>query len=249
MPAAWELLIPQDENGNPLPQKFLAVLVPHTGTVSTEWCLKMKDLPLPVGSQMFFSRGMPLDVTRETMIKTALDYGFEWLLFLDADVLLPDKAIENLFSHKLPIINGMYKAKKPGGFFWGAWCKIITEDKKEAFAPIANWSGRVIEVDVVGCGCMLVHRSVFDRIQEVYPHLPLFFWSKDRNPRVLDSMGLPDPLMRDVSEDFWFCLLAKKCGFHIMVDTEIKCRHISTVSIGEDTVAVPGVTGVTMPGV
>ena len=50
---------------------------------------------------------------------------------------------------------------------------------------------------------------------------------------LLKSMDLPDPLMNEVSEDFYFCLLAKKCGFQVIVDTEIKCGHISTVKIEE----------------
>ena len=234
MPAAWEMLAPPQE-------KVLAVLIPHTGEVSSEWCMKFRDMQLPAGSQIFMSRGMPIDVSRETMVKTALDAGFEWIFFLDSDVILPDKCIENLFSHNLPFVCGMYKAKKPGGFFWGAWMKVKTPEGTEAFAPIATWTGRTVEVDVVGAGCMLVHRSVFGKIKETYPHLPLFYWAKERNPRVLDEMGLPDPLMRDVSEDFWFCLLAKKCGFHVVIDTDVKCKHISTVAIDETLVTLPGV--------
>jgi len=236
MPASWELLQPAGAG-----EKLLAVLIPHTGTVSSEWAMKFRDYPLPAGSQIFMSRGMPIDTTRDSMVKDALKMGFEYIFFWDSDVLLPDNAFTNLFSHNFPLINGMYKAKKPTGFYWDAWKKIKTPEGKEAFAPIATWVGRVVEVDVVGAGCMLVHRSVFEKIKSVYPATPFFYWSRDRDPRVLDAMGLPDPLLRDVSEDFWFCILAKKCGFPILVDTDVRCRHISVVSIGEDTVSLPGV--------
>jgi hypothetical protein len=91
---------------------------------------------------------------------------------------------------------------------------------------------------------MLVHRSVFEKIRETYPHLPWFYWAKDRHPRVLDAMGVPDPLMKEVSEDFWFCLLAKKCGFHVIIDTTVKCKHISVIAVDENTV-----DGITLPGV
>ena len=247
VPPAWELV---SLNGEPLQvnpgQKTLAICIPHTGEVSSEWCLRFKNLQLPVGSQVFMSRGMPIDVTRESMVKNALDQGFEWIFFLDSDVIIPDGTFEKLFSHKQPLVNGMYKAKKPGGFFWAAWIRTKVEDKNitatgEAFAPVASWEGRLIAVDVIGTGCMLVHRSVFEKISATYPGLPWFFWSKERSPALLKSMDLPDPLMNEVSEDFYFCLLAKKCGFQVIVDTEIKCGHISTVKIEESTVTLPGV--------
>jgi hypothetical protein len=110
-PAAWEMLTPVGADGQPLPQKVLAVLVPHTGSVSSEWSMKFREMPLPPGSQIFFSRGMPIDVTRENMVKAALDFGFEWMFFLDSDVILPPDAIKKLLSHNLPLACGMYKAR------------------------------------------------------------------------------------------------------------------------------------------
>lgn len=252
MPAAWEIATIREgnkpieiDNGQP---KTLAVLVPHTGEVSTEWCLKFKNIQMPMGSQVFMSRGMPIDVTREAMVRSALQHGFEWIFFLDSDVIMPDDAIPKLLSHNQPFINGIYKAKKPGGFFWAAWMRTkiegnstVPDGVKEAFAPIATWDGRLISVDVIGTGCMLVHRSVFEKILATYPDLPLFFWTKDRNESLKKCMNFPDPLMTEVSEDFYFCLLAKKCGFQVVIDTEVKCGHISTVKIEESTVTLPGV--------
>ena len=251
MPSAWEMFVVDGDynlqpKSMPAGQNTLAVCIPHTGEVTTEWCLNFKNMILPIGSQVFMSRGMPIDVTRESMVRSALANGFEWIFFLDSDVILPQGSIEKLFSHKQPFINGLYKAKKPGGFFWAAWMRTKIDDKKiaangEAFAPIASWEGRLITVDVIGTGCMLVHRSVFEKIMAKFPNLPLFFWSKERNPDLLKSMNFPDPLMNEVSEDFYFCILAKLAGFPPIVDTEVKCGHISTVKIEENMVTLPGV--------
>jgi hypothetical protein len=249
VPAAWEFfasvpnILEPDVNlkVSAAPGRVLAVLVPHTGEVSSEWCLRFKEIQMPPGSQVFMSRGMPIDVTRESMVDAALKQGFEWIFFLDSDVILPDKALEKLFSHKQPLINGMYKAKKPGGFFWAVWMRIKSPEGKEAFAPISTWTGRLIQCDVIGTGCMLVHRSVFEKIREKFPGIPLFLWTKDRNPKLLDKLDLPDPLMREVSEDFFFCLLAKLSGFPMIVDTEIKCGHISVIKVDESTVTLPSV--------
>ena len=263
MPAAWEMIdlnrppsqgdaqvmgkptvvgqiAPPQPNGAQPNQKRLAILIPHTGEVSSEWCLMFREIPLPAGSQIFMSRGMPIDVTRESMVKAALDNGFEWIFFLDSDVILPKDALQKLFDDKNPLVCGLYKGKKPNGFFWAAWMKGKTPEGKEAFVPVASWSGRLFEVDVIGTGCMLIHRSVFEGIR-AKTDLPFFLWTKERQPALLDKMNIPDPMMREVSEDFWFCLLAKHCGFKVVVDGDVKCGHITTVKLTEQMVTLPGV--------
>jgi hypothetical protein len=264
MPAAWEMVAPapsqpqhvsSDVMGTatvvgqpgaaqlvnaPPNQKKLAVLIPHQGEVSSEWCLMFRETPLPQGSQIFMSRGMPIDVTRESMVNTALAAGFEWIFFLDSDVILPKDVFQKLFSHNLQLVCGLYKAKKPNGFFWAAWMKGKDNTGKDAFVPVASWTCRLFEVDVIGTGCMLVHRSVFEEIRKK-TDLPFFMWSKERNPTLLDKMGIPNPMMREVSEDFWFCMLARHCGFKIVVDGEVKCGHITTVKLTEQSVTLPGV--------
>lgn len=220
--------------------KRVAILVPHTGEVSSEWCLMFREFPLPPGSQIFMSRGMPIDVTRESMVNAALAAGFEWLFFLDSDVTIPIDTLQKLLSHNLPIVCGLYKAKKPNGFFWAAWMRGSDPTGKMAFVPVASWSGRLFEVDVIGAGCMLIHRKVFEEIRKK-TDLPFFLWTKERNQTLLDKLDVPEPLMKQVSEDFWFCMLAKHTGFQIVVDGEVKCGHISTVKVTEQNVTLPGV--------
>ena len=268
MPAAWELVksntgqTTQPSNSNVVgkptvigqitptvdanvqrAERVLAVLIPHTGSMSSEWTLMLREMPLPQGSQVFMSRGMPIDVIWDSMVKTVLDLGFEWIFFLDSDVILPKDALQNLISHNLPLVSGLYKAKKPNGFFWAAWMKGKTPEGKEAFVPIASWTDRLFEVDVIGCGCMLINRKVFEGIR-AKTDLPFFMWSKDRNPELLSKMNIPTslmPLMGEISEDFWFCLLAKHCGFPVVADGNVLCGHLATVKITDKTVTLPGV--------
>jgi hypothetical protein len=256
MPAAWELLqqeplgkqsigtattvAPPQAVAGQRPENKLAIIIPHTGEVSSEWCFMFRDLQLPPGCQFFASRGMPIDVTRSAVTHTVLDAGFEWLFFLDSDVIPPRDVLQMLFSHQLPIVSGLYRAKKPDLIQWAAWMRGKDPNGKEAFLPVANWSQRLFKVDVVGMGCILVHRKVFDTIREK-TDLPFFFWSKERNPALLDKMGIPDPLMREVSEDFWFLLLAKQYGFDTVCDGDIKCGHITVTKLTEKTRTLPSV--------
>ena len=260
MPAIWEMvqIVPAESVGNvtsgkeiiggdvprsniPSNNKFFVILIPHTGEVSTEWAIMLRNLQMVQGSHFTTSRGSPIDVTRDQMVNMALEQGFEWMFFLDSDVLPPVDVLPKLLAHNLPIVAGMYKARKHEGFTWAAWMRGVTADQKIAFAPIQSWGGATLfECDVTGAGCLLVHRSVFLKIKEMYPDLPLFYWANNRTADVLDKMNIPDPAMREVSEDFWFCLLAKKCGFKIVMDPGVRCGHLSVVKIGTDSITLPG---------
>ena len=104
MPASWEIY--EARQGGILPRrtpfdrKFLAVLVPHTGEVPAEFSHRLAYLRMPPNSEIFMSKEIPLDVSRENMARRALDAGFEWLFFLDSDVLPPENVFEELFSVK-----------------------------------------------------------------------------------------------------------------------------------------------------
>jgi hypothetical protein len=230
MPAIWEIINPgKKQNGN----GKVAVLIPAAGEVSIEWMAMMRSLEAP-NSSLITTKGYPLDLARDLQVNQALEQGFEWLFFLDSDVIPPKNVIPVFLSTGIPIISGMYTAKRvyPTPLCWSMWGLSPTPcpEKGEFFAPVEKWEGRNICVDVVGCGCLLVHRSVFESIREKYPNYPFFFWTKDRFPGILDIMNLPDEKYRYVSEDFWFCLLAKECGFKIIVDTECKCDHLGDVT-------------------
>jgi hypothetical protein len=252
MPFAWEIVKmpsgPDDPAVSPLayraeepakkdPDKFLAVIIPNTGTVSIDWFMHFRSLKWPKGSGVFVSKLPAVDVARDSSALLAVERGYEWLFFLDSDVMLPPDAIEKLLNANLPIVNGMYVSKKkPGeGFLWDLWIRVRDAVGEKGLTQVISWGNeRYVRADVVGAGCMLVHRSVFEKIQEKYPKIPWFFFANGRKlVDFFDVKLLPDPFMVAVSEDFWFCLLAKAAGFDIIVDTSVKCGHIGTMELNE----------------
>ncbi len=74
-------------------------------------------------------------------------------------------------------------------------------------------------------------------MRKKYPAIPWFLHCTRRgyNPK-----DFPDPMMYNVSEDIFFCLFAKACGFSVIIDTTVKCGHIATVILVDDGVMIPG---------
>jgi len=205
-----------------------------------EWAIKFKELLLPEGSNIFLVRGMPIDVARNTLVDMALKEGYKFILFVDSDVVLPRDAVLTLLSHRLPIVSGIYRAKKREGFYWCAYVESEVEidgKKERKFLPVESFNGRLVRVDMVGMGNCLIHADVFKFIRK-RTDLPFFLWTKDRSEKELDKLGVPTEL-RNLSEDFYFCRLAKLVGnFDIYVDTQVVGHHIGTLKLREDGISV-----------
>lgn len=199
MAASWEI-----QAG-----KQVLVVILTREMSSTAWAFGFRNLIIP-GTYTGLS-GMPFDHARNVGCKKVLENGFEWLFFLDDDIIAPPDTIPRLMAHKQPIVSGLYYRrnspivpvmlrKKPEGTTW------VTEFKVPD----------LIEVDYVGAGCLLIHNSVLRKLPPINQTNHYFDWRVDR-------VDLPEK--ERISEDFAFNDHAQKHGYKILVDTSIGCKH------------------------
>ena len=180
--------------------------------VSTTWAINFRNLQIP-GSYTFVT-GMPFDHARNTGCQKLLELGWEWLFFLDDDVLCPADTIPRLMAHKLPIVSGMYYRRAE------PLVPVMLkekEDKKGYDWITAYAQNSLVEVDLVGCGCLLIHRDLLTKYPPVSKNCRWFEWR-------CDHMDLP-PNER-TSEDFTYMRYIREKGEKIFVDTSIVCRHV-----------------------
>jgi hypothetical protein len=76
----------------------------------------------------------------------------------------------------------------------------------------------LLEVDATGAACLLVHRTVFEKIATEYA--PPLTW-------FAESVAFGQVW----SEDITFCVRARAAGFQTVVDCDVKLGHIKPVSI------------------
>ena len=95
----------------------------------------------------------------------------------------------------------------------------------------------LIDVDVVGAGCLLLSRGFL----ESFPPLDArrgkhwFDWRVDAR----DTGTFPPNMC--MSEDFTMCAAARQLGIPVLVDTSIQCDHVGLAQFNKNSV-VPAVT-------
>jgi len=233
----------------------IAILVPHTGNISTEWSeFFFNRLVKPRGTIILFGRGTPWDVCRESLVNEALEKGATRIFFLDSDVV-PNRNDVILYlmsvqdSFNVDVVSGIYWTKQPNPVL-AAWVRTDA-----GYVPISpNQPSNYVEVDVVGTGCCLIKSDVFYKIPK-----PWFFWWQKREylipvkyeDLIAISKGNKQLLKKykefyeyslKGSEDFYFFEKLKFYGGKIIVCMDLKCSHIGGYKMsGEGFITTPSI--------
>lgn len=157
--------------------------------------------------------------------------GLPQLLFVDSDISFEPEQVLNLLGRNLPIVAFPYTHKKPAD--------------PQTNVPI--WSARAIDgvgtdmktglqlVAAVGTGFLMIRREVFEAIIAKFgPEIGYIEdWNEGTGEQKYDffregvvddpDFGWKGPTF--VTEDFYFCYMARKCGYEIMVDCSSFVRH------------------------
>lgn len=195
------------------PSVFVYTLSVEMTTMAWARGLRQLIIPGPLQDVHFIS-GMPYDHGRNTAMMRFLESGADYAFSLDSDVIPPRDAILRLISRGKPVISGVYARRSPPV---GIPVMIRNGQWVTEYPPKS-----LIEVDVVGAGCLLVHRSVVEKLPPSDPKRGKhwFDWR-------VDMQSLTNDHSEAMSEDFMFCKAVRtKLGIPIVVDTSVITKHV-----------------------
>lgn len=163
-----------------------------------------------------FIRGYATDAARNRCVDVTKGRGFDYLLTIDNDVVLPEDALVNLLSHDEEVVLGYYAHRNSNGTYDGktSICKLgehsfTQQYTREELRALRESGQYKIEIHGGGMGCALFKASVFDKIS-----FPWFRWYiyEDRHGTL--------------SEDLYFCVKCERFGIKVYADTRVHCKHM-----------------------
>lgn len=167
------------------------------------------EMEKPEGSELMIFEGALVDRARNHLVEQMLSYPnrFTHLFFLDSDIAPRSDALTRLLSRDLPIVSGLYRKRTPPHE------PMAFTKSKNGILPIGEKGPALQQVDRVGGGCLLIERKVFEKMKR-----PWFVngWTKRGH----------------ISEDFYFCDEARRSGYKISLDREVRPLHLQPVGIG-----------------
>lgn len=206
MAGAWEILAN--------PTMVLGIL--HVDTTTVAWSLGLRNLQLT--GPIIPVSGMPYDMSRNVIAAKALELGVDHCCYIDSDVVAPPDTFLRLMRHNLPIVSGVYFRRSPPhgvavAIKNGHWVNPLPKNT-------------LMEVDLVGAGCLCIKTDVLRALPPHRPDKPWFDWAVDARGKGI----LPED--ECMSEDFTLNVYARKKGFKTYLDTSIICRHIGYAEAG-----------------
>jgi hypothetical protein len=172
-----------------------------------------------------------VDTARNRIVESWLKTSdADYLLMVDADMVLPEDTIERLINHDKDIACGLYflgSGTLKGGLI--PTLHVINQENKDRPLDIL-WdypTNALVQVAGTGAGCMLIKREVAEKM--------LIARGED-HPMPWFAYGVHNGVA--IGEDIAFCLTANKMGFEVWVDTGLIPQHVKPSFLGEEQYAM-----------
>ena len=164
-----------------------------------------------------------LSKQRNRVVKQFLDgTKSDWLLLIDSDEQLTleafDKLLETAHDKERPVVAGLvFAGFGIEGAPYPKPVPAIFQDAPEGFLPLYKYDkDSVFEIDAAGTGCLLIHRSVLEKMRE----------TADKNQGTDWCWFWDGPVDGNwIGEDLLFCRRIKALGFPIYVNTGAILPH------------------------
>jgi hypothetical protein len=164
-----------------------------------------------------------LSKQRNRVVKQFLDgTKSDWLLLIDSDEQLSveafDKLLETAHDKERPVVAGLvFAGFGIEGAPYPKPVPAIFQDAPEGFLPLYKYDkNSVFEIDAAGTGCLLIHRSVLEKMRE----------TADKNQGPDWCWFWDGPVDGNwIGEDLLFCRRIRALGFPIYVNTGAILPH------------------------
>lgn len=191
----------------------------HSGSVRAEFMLSVIGLlqrpdPSPLAAYFALQHGPVLTQARNHVARQFMKSGHDWLWMVDTDMVFDPDTLSRLVAaadpDSAPIVGALCHGLNISGDVIPTLYSLAVGELPQAIEPKPD---TLMQVDATGCACLLVHRSVFERLGN-------FPFRQVITPTC------------EYSEDLSFCIHARAHDIPVYVHTGIKVGHIKPVRLG-----------------
>ncbi len=167
---------------------------------------KMKNKGIEVISHYTTPQVKNVYEARNIIREKVLKEGYDYLMSIESDHLVPKDIIENLLAHKKKVVGGWYYSRRNDG------TSIVNllppwQGRKE---PNFKSEPNLIKVFSMGTGAILIHRSILEKIK--------FRWEEYTYEDTGTKAGWWD--------DIWFYVDAQRQGIPVWCDKSLYVKHM-----------------------
>jgi GT2 family glycosyltransferase len=221
---------PQNENKNYVWDKWISNVRNFTypkdrleifiadNSISEDNCNKLKFQGIKSVHTPQHEKGLlyTINDSHEACRQYAMKNGFDFMLHLETDIIPPIDVIERLMNNNKKVCAGVYDLfygyeRRPMIQLDEDYDRNVREYRNPEFVTVEEplfFDGKVKQVYHAGLGCVLIHKSVFERIE---------FRVDERY---------------DFHTDTWFANDCYLLNINIYADTNIQCEHYNGTWLG-----------------
>lgn len=152
-------------------------------------------------------------MNRELILAEAINIGADLCFMIDDDMVFPQDIFERLYRHQVDVVAALAFTRNPPHLpvlyqQHEGWDPILRKAYSKMEWIVNYPKNKLVEVDAVGFGCVLIDMKV---VRAITP------------PYCMTSSG--------TGEDIFFCVQAKQAGFKVFSDTSTVIGHLSNPMI------------------
>ncbi len=187
----------------------------------------MDALRYQLGVEVFDTKAnSQIDMARSLLATYAMAHGADVALFIDHDTLFNPLDVELLADvarERRAVVGAAYSTRRLGGHIVGG-----PDSSKYEEVTFYEGGGLYDCVNVIGMGFTAIHRSVFERLDE----LPAY-------AELNSGEGMMRPYFQKVvmggfwfKEDASFCHVARSLKIPTLIDSRIRVKHLGEHAFG-----------------
>ncbi len=179
--------------------------------------LKLPDNVAPLKRSVVIGNYIPAQ--RELIMDDAVRERFDYLFFVDDDMVLPERALEMLVETAeadplTAVVGGLYYSRD-------SIRPVTVADWNSADTSTAHIPGFTSKstdaVDGIGFGCALLRVSTAQKLNA--PYFPAHVYIERQARRV-----------RQCDEDYLYCERVRQAGYRVRLDARVRCPHFDRAS-------------------